>query len=316
MKALMKSKLGESVTGGGYSDDLKQATFSVGLKGVKKEDVPKVEALIDETLKKIVKEGVEPKSVEATMNSIEFSVREFSSASSNRGLSLYLSALSNWIYERDPIEGLRFGGPLQEIKDNLAKDGQKYLETLIQKYLVDNPHRLTLEGVPDASMSAREEAEEKAKFEKTKESFDKSKIEAVIEETGELKIAQKAVDSAKALATLPKLSIDDLQREEKELDITVGSKEGVPFLTHAVDSAGIVYADLVMDLSKVPVADVPLLPLFMSLLFDVGTSELSPEELTRKIGARTGGIGVTKINALKIGQKGIIGDSNNITPCH
>jgi len=155
MKALMKSKYGESVTGGGFSDDLKQSTFSVGLKGVKKDDVPKVEALIDETLRKVVKEGFEADAVEATMNSIEFSVREFSSSSSNRGMALYLSALSNWIYERDPVEGLRFAAPLKAVKDELAKDGQKWLESLLQKHLLDNPHRLTVEGVPDSGMSAR-----------------------------------------------------------------------------------------------------------------------------------------------------------------
>ena len=35
-------QLGESVTGGGLSDELLQATYGVGLKGVKKENVDKV----------------------------------------------------------------------------------------------------------------------------------------------------------------------------------------------------------------------------------------------------------------------------------
>jgi len=41
-KRLIESGLGESVIGGGLDDTLLQNTFSVGLKGVKEEDFPKV----------------------------------------------------------------------------------------------------------------------------------------------------------------------------------------------------------------------------------------------------------------------------------
>ncbi len=43
-KALVDSALGASVIGGGLSDELKQATFSAGLKGVAAGDVDKVRA--------------------------------------------------------------------------------------------------------------------------------------------------------------------------------------------------------------------------------------------------------------------------------
>ena len=39
-----------SLVGGGLSDELKQATFSIGLKGVQPDDVPKVEELITPTM--------------------------------------------------------------------------------------------------------------------------------------------------------------------------------------------------------------------------------------------------------------------------
>lgn len=45
-KRLIESGLGESVIGGGLDDTLLQNTFSVGLKGVKPEDYPKVEQLV------------------------------------------------------------------------------------------------------------------------------------------------------------------------------------------------------------------------------------------------------------------------------
>jgi presequence protease len=75
-KALMESGLGEAITGGGLSDDLLQLTFSVGMKGVKKDDVPKVEQLIYDTLEKVAEEGFTEDNIASSMNTIEFMVRK------------------------------------------------------------------------------------------------------------------------------------------------------------------------------------------------------------------------------------------------
>lgn len=45
MKAVNDSALGESVVGGGTDDTLRQPTFTMGLKGVKPEDVDKARSL-------------------------------------------------------------------------------------------------------------------------------------------------------------------------------------------------------------------------------------------------------------------------------
>ena len=74
-KTLMESGLGAAVTGGGLSDELLQATFSVGLKGVQPENVPKVEQLILDTLEKAAGEGFTDDAIASSMNTIEFSVR-------------------------------------------------------------------------------------------------------------------------------------------------------------------------------------------------------------------------------------------------
>jgi Zn-dependent M16 (insulinase) family peptidase len=73
-KALLESNLGEAITGGGISDELLQTTFSVGLKGVKAEDISKVEQLIYDTLEKAAKEGFEEDDIASTLNTIEFEV--------------------------------------------------------------------------------------------------------------------------------------------------------------------------------------------------------------------------------------------------
>lgn len=76
-KPMIESGLGAAIVGGGVSDELKQATFSIGLKGVKAEDVPKVEALALTTLEAATSAGFDADAIEASLNTIEFQLREF-----------------------------------------------------------------------------------------------------------------------------------------------------------------------------------------------------------------------------------------------
>lgn len=75
-KALTESGLGESVNGGGISDELLQVTYSVGMKGVQEADVGKVEELVQDTLQALAQKGFDADDVEAAMNTYEFKLRK------------------------------------------------------------------------------------------------------------------------------------------------------------------------------------------------------------------------------------------------
>lgn len=95
-KILLESGLGDAIVGGGMEDELLQPQFSIGLKGVSEEDIHKVEELIMSTLKKLSEEGFETDAVEASMNTIEFSLRENNTGSFPRGLSLMLRSIVSY----------------------------------------------------------------------------------------------------------------------------------------------------------------------------------------------------------------------------
>jgi len=95
-KALQDSGHGSDVLGG-LSDELKQSTFSAGLRGVREEDVEKVEEVVLRTLQTVsAPGGLDPEAVWAAVNSTEFSLREFNTGSFPRGLSFMLGSLSHW----------------------------------------------------------------------------------------------------------------------------------------------------------------------------------------------------------------------------
>lgn len=60
----------------------------------------------------------------------------------------------------------------------------------------------------------------------------------VIESTKLLKEAQAKEDSAEAKATLPTLSVSDLDREIKKIPIEISSVQGVDVITHNLPSSG------------------------------------------------------------------------------
>lgn len=92
-KILLESGLGDAIVGGGVEDELLQPQFSIGLKGVSEDDIQKVEELVVSTLKKLADEGFDADAVEASMNTIEFSLRENNTGSFPRGLSLMLRSI-------------------------------------------------------------------------------------------------------------------------------------------------------------------------------------------------------------------------------
>lgn len=92
-KILLESGLGEAIVGGGIEDELLQPQFSIGLKGVSDDDIQKVEELIMNTLKSLAEEGFDSDAMEASMNTIEFSLRENNTGSFPRGLALMLRSM-------------------------------------------------------------------------------------------------------------------------------------------------------------------------------------------------------------------------------
>jgi Zn-dependent M16 (insulinase) family peptidase len=92
-RILLESGLGDAIVGGGVEDELLQPQFSVGLKGVSEDNIQKVEELVMQTLKNLAEEGFPSEAVEASMNTIEFSLRENNTGSFPRGLSLMLRSI-------------------------------------------------------------------------------------------------------------------------------------------------------------------------------------------------------------------------------
>lgn len=288
-KALIDSDYGEDLVGGGLDPDLRQMTFSTGLKGVKQENTAQVEALVDATLAKLASDGIDSNMIAAAMNTVEFRLRENNTGSFPRGLLLMLRSLTTWLYDGDPFSPLTFEAPLLAVKQQLA-EGKPYFETLIRKYLIENTHRSTVVMEPDPDLNRREASEEDSRLKEIQDSLSAEELQKIIAHAQELKTIQETPDSPEALATVPTLSLSDLDKQNKSIPLEVLSQDGVEVLYHDLFTNGIVYLDLSFDLAGVPQELLPYLKLFAGGMVKMGTHEEDFVQLSQRIGRETGGI--------------------------
>lgn len=304
-KALTDSGLGEGLTGSGLADELRQPMFTVGMKGIDEADGDKVEAVILSTLKRLADDGIDKATIESSMNTAEFALRENNTGSFPRGMSLMFRALRPWLHGGDPFEPLSFEDALAALKADLAA-GKRVFEDLIRTDLVENLHRTTVLLKADPTLGAQETAEERERLDAVRGSLKPEDLEAVAEQTRKLKALQDEVDTPEALAAIPSLGLGDLPTHGKPIPIERETLGGVPLFTHPLPTSGVLYLDLGFDLMGLPQRLLPLLPIFSRALTQTGTRDEDFVALSQRIGRSTGGIGASRWSSTRRDGKGTV----------
>ncbi|OAY65982.1 Presequence protease 1, chloroplastic/mitochondrial, partial [Ananas comosus] len=293
-KILLESGLGDDIIGNGIGNEFPQPIFSVGMKGLSKDDVRKVEELIVKTFKSLAEEGFALDAVEASMNTIEFSRRENNTGSFPRGLSLMLRSINKWIYGKDPFEPLLYEESLLNLKSYISREGPKAVfSPLIEKFFLNNSHRVTVEMEPDPDKASCDEADQNKLLKKIKASMTEEEVAELARATKELRLKQETPDSPEALRCIPKLSLEDIPRKPLHIPTTIEDVNGVKVLKHNLFTNNIVYLEVVFDMSS----------LKQELLQLMGTKDMDFVQLNHLIGRKTGGIRIFPFVSSKNGKK-------------
>ncbi len=295
-KALIDSGLGENITASGIEGDVREAFFSVGLRGVAPENVDKVEALILDTIAQLAREGFSADQIEASVNTLEFRLREANFGSFPRGIAYMIAALRTWTYGGDPLTPLLFEQPLQAIKDRIA-NGEPIFTDLLRRFFVENPHRTTVILQPDPNLSAELEQRERARLAQARAAMSDADVQRIIEETQELERRQLTPDKPEDLAKIPTLTLSDLERRVQSIPTESVERGGLTLLYHDLFTNGIVYLDLVFDLRRLPAHLAPFAGVIGRALLQMGTEKEDFVQVIRRIGRKTGGISTGLINA-------------------
>ncbi len=289
-KALIDSGLGEDIAGEGLAAELRQMYFSTGLKGIDIKKTGAVESLVTDTLADLARNGIDPLTIEAALNTIEFRLRENNTGHFPRGLLLMLRSLTTWLYDGDPLALLAFEEPLEAVKSG-ARSERGLFESMIDRFFLNNPHRTTLVLKPDPDLRETEEAGEKERLAEARSAMGPDQVTGVQKNTRELKRLQEKPDSPESLATIPVLKLKDLDTKNKTIPIARFDRHETPVLFHDLFTNGIAYLDLGFNLRALPAKYLPYVPLFGRALVEIGTDKEDFVTLTQRISRKTGGIG-------------------------
>ena len=289
-KALLDAGVGKDISGS-YDNGVYQPIFSVISKNANVEQKEEFVRVIEDTLKDIVKNGINKKALRAGINYHEFRFREADFGNYPRGLMYGLQLFDSWLYdETKPFIHMQAIPTFEFLKEQVETG---YFEELIQKYLLDNTHGSIVIIKPERGRTARMDKELADKLQAYKDSLSKEEIDALVRATKELEEYQEEESAPEDLAKIPVLGREDISREiapiyNKELETS-----GVKLVHHGVETNGIGYTALLFDLSGIPEEKLPYISILQSVLGIINTKNYEYSELFNEINVHTGGIGTS-----------------------
>lgn len=285
-RALLDSGLGANLTpASGYDDDARSTNFSVGLQGTDPEHCDAIEELVLKTLQQVAAAGFAPERIDAAIHRLEFATREVTGDTYPYGLLLLMRVMGPWLHGGDPLEVLNFEEHLQRLKEDVAKGG--FFEGLIRKWLLDNPHRVTLLLKPDTTMGERQQAQVRDALEKIQKQLTPEQQRQIIDQARELKEAQ---ESPEDLSCLPTLTLADIPPEELPVKVKVGTTGQVTSYWFDQPTNGIGTVILNFSIADLTEQQRAHLPVFSSLLTQVGAGGRDYLQMAEAMEEVTGGI--------------------------
>ena len=286
-QALIDAGIGKDIMGG-FDNSTLQPIFSVVAKNANKEDEEKFVGIIEDTLKKIVKDGLNRKSLLAGINSEEFKFREADYGNFPKGLIYGLSCMDSWLYDDDePFLYLKILDVFAALKEKIETG---YFEELIQKYLLDNSHKSYVSIEPEKGLNARLEKELEEKLAAYKNGLSEEEIDKLVEDTKHLKQYQEEPSPKEDLMKIPMLKRQDMKREAQPLVYEKVSCNGIETIHTNIYSNGIHYLNLMFDISDITEEELPYLGVLKAVLGYMDTEHYNYADLANEINLMTGGI--------------------------
>lgn len=286
-QALIDAGIGQDVYGS-FEDGMLQPFFSIVAKNANEEDQERFVTIIEETLQKLVKEGLNQDALLAGINSTEFRFREADYGQFPKGLLYGLQCMESWLFDdKKPFIHLECLDTLQFLREQMNTG---YFEKLIQKYLLDNTHGAVVTVVPKKGLNKVREDALAEKLAAYKATLSPEEIKKLVEQTHHLHQYQEEPSADEDLRKIPMLRRKDMRKEAMLFHNEEMKAGNIPVVMHEIATNGIDYMTLMFECGDIPQEDIPYLGLLKSVLGYVNTSNYEYADLANAINIYTGGI--------------------------
>ena len=285
-QALIDAGIGDDVYGS-YDAGILQPVFSFVAKNANASQADEFESIIENTLKEVVKTGINKEALLAGINSSEFKFREADFGQFPKGLLFGLNCLDSWLFDdMKPFIHLECLGTFAKLRKAVDTD---YFEKLIQEYLLDNTHGSSVTVKPKRGLgNEREEALAK-ELSDYKASLSDEEIKKLIEDTEHLKKYQEEPSSDEDLRKLPMLTRADMKKNAMLFSNIEDELLDVKVVRHDIESNGIDYISFLFDAGDFAQSELGYLGFFTNALGLVSTEKYSDTDLANATNIYTGG---------------------------
>ncbi|KAF1355464.1 peptidase M16C associated-domain-containing protein [Delphinella strobiligena] len=271
----------------GYDGSGRRAIFSVGLNGVKQENVPKVKEAIFKTLRETKEKGFEQGKIDGILHQLELSLKH---KTANFGMGIIQRLKPSWFNGTDVFDALDWQPTVNAFKAEIAKGG--YLEGLMEKYLL-NDNTLTFTMEPSSTYSQDLLSEEAARLDSKKAEAEKkfgSKEQAYDQlRERELELVAQQM-SEQDLSCMPSVHVKDIPRSKPTVETRQSAIDSVKVQWREAPTNGLTYFRALSIFKDLPVELRTFVPLFCDALMRIGTKTKSMEEIEDLIKLKTGGV--------------------------
>ena len=275
-EALLNSGLGDDILpSNGLETDMRQMSFSAGLRNVRGENAAAVERVVMDTLERLVRQGIPDSVLRTSVHSMDFLNREIRRGSGPFSLVLMSRALRGWMRGRQPWETMRYIPVFARLKEKAAAD-PSVLTDFIRTHFLENPHRCLLSVYPDEAWGEKLEAElaeKTSRFAAAAGLEDTAVRGAFLAAQEKFREQQLTPDPPEVLARIPHLPLAELPPVQDELPSSLRTfGAGAVLQSHPQEVNGIAYADFFFPVDTLPPEDYALLPFFASAFSNTGLS--------------------------------------------
>ena len=286
-KALIEAGIGKDISSS-LSVHMLQPVFSIHATGTEADRKEEFVKIIEDTLKKIVNEGIDEKKLTAAINYGEFKYREQDSGRYPTGLIMGINMYTTWLYDDNLVFEQADAGKNFDLLR--SKIGTGYFEELIEHYLLENEHKAILTLVPEKNKNERFEEELKERLEKYKATLSEEDINLLKEREVKLRAFQEEPSSAEDMEKLPSLERSDISKEIKPLKNIEKNLLGSPLIWHKINTNGIMYLRLNFDISDMQAEELQYFGILSDILGLIDTEKRDYSDYVSETLMYTGGI--------------------------
>ena len=274
-KAILEDGLAEDVLMF-VQGEILQPYVKLELRNMRHENTEQAQAVVRRVLTEIAENGINKETLDASIANLKFKMQERDFGGDVQGVSLFLQVMESWLYGGNPEANLEVEALFASLEE---KKNQGYFEQLIKEVLLQNEHSCKVQLLPSHTLGVRRAEAEMQRIGTELENMSEAQVKALYDEQNALIEWQMSEDSPEVLASMPALTIADVDAKPEYFQTEISNIEDICVLRHPISHNGVCYVSMYFDINGLDEEEYSQAALLCDVLGKLETSQYSAEQI-------------------------------------